>query len=84
MCFLVCACSDPEWMAHYELLVRSILVRPDQPAVIALGHFSPQVQSQHGYVGPELLHNIVAQFYDIPHIRFVRICQLSSARSCLG
>ncbi|KAL7415570.1 hypothetical protein BDY24DRAFT_381553 [Mrakia frigida] len=60
--------NDPEWMAHYELLVRSILVRPDQPAIIALGHFSPQVQSQHGYVGPELLHNIVAQFYDIPHI----------------
>lgn len=70
--------NDPEWMAHYELLVRSILVRPDQPAVIALGHFSPQVQSQHGYVGPELLHNIVAQFYDVPHIRSVQapVCAL--------
>lgn len=32
--------SDPEWLAHFELLVRSILVRPDQPAVIILGHFA--------------------------------------------
>lgn len=65
------ASSEPEWMSHFELLVRSILVRPDQPAVIVLGHFAPQVQAQHGYVGPELLHTIVSQYYDVPHIRFV-------------
>lgn len=55
-------------MNHFELLVRSILVRPDQPAIITLGHFAPQVQAQHGYVGPDLLHTIVAQYYDVPHI----------------
>ncbi|WVQ97351.1 hypothetical protein IAU59_004462 [Kwoniella sp. CBS 9459] len=63
--------SDPnevQWLAHFELLVRSILVRPDQPAVIILGHFSPQVQAQNGFAGPELLHTVVAQFYDVPHI----------------
>ena len=42
------------------------------PAVIILGHFSPQVQAQNGFAGPELLHNVAAQFYDVPHIRFVR------------
>jgi hypothetical protein len=55
-------------MDHFELLVRSILVRPDQPAVIILGHFSPQVQAQNGFAGPELLHTVVAQFYDVPHL----------------
>jgi hypothetical protein len=55
-------------LSHFELLVRSILVRPDQPAVIILGHFSPQVQAQNGFAGPELLHSLVAQFYDVPHI----------------
>ncbi|ODO07461.1 capsular associated protein [Cryptococcus wingfieldii CBS 7118] len=60
--------NDPEWLSHFELLVRSILVRPDQPAVIILGHFAPQLQAQNGYAGPELLHTVVAQFYDIPHI----------------
>ena len=35
-------------------------VRLHEPAVITLGHFAPQLQTQHGYVGPELLHNIVA------------------------
>lgn len=60
--------SDPDWLSYFELLVRSILVRPDQPAVIILGHFSPQVQAQNGFAGPELLHNAVAQFYDVPHI----------------
>ncbi|WVO17870.1 hypothetical protein L204_105568 [Cryptococcus depauperatus] len=60
--------NDPEWLAHFELLVRSILVRPDQPAVIILGHFSPQIQVQNGFAGPEMLHTIVAQFYDVPHI----------------
>lgn len=50
------------------MLVRSILVRPDQPAVIILGHFSPQVQQAHAFHGPEILHTVVAQFYDVPHI----------------
>jgi hypothetical protein len=63
--------SDPAWLDHFELLVRSILVRPDQPAVIILGHFSPQVQAQNGFAGPELLHTVVAQFYDVPHLRYV-------------
>lgn len=60
--------SDREYLEHFELLVRSLLVRDDKPAVIILGHFSPQVQAQNGYTGPELLHNAVAQFYDVPHI----------------
>jgi hypothetical protein len=60
--------NDQDWISHFELLVRSILVRPEMPAVIILGHFSPQVQAQNGFVGPELLHNVVAQFYDVPHI----------------
>lgn len=60
--------NEPEWLDHFELLVRSILVRPEQPAVILLGHFAPQVQAQNGFTGPELLHDVVAQFYDVPHI----------------
>lgn len=55
-------------MDHFELLVRSILLRPEQPAVILLGHFAPQVLIQNGFAGPELLHDIVAQYYDVPHI----------------
>lgn len=71
--------SDPEWLQHFELLVRSVLVRPEMPAVIILGHFSPQIQAIHGFAGPELLHNVVAQFYDVPHVRYViplRPCDL--------
>jgi hypothetical protein len=63
--------SDPEWLQHFELLVRSVLVRPEMPAIIILGHFSPQIQAAHGFAGPELLHNVAAQFYDVPHIRWV-------------
>lgn len=60
--------NAPEWQEYFELLVRSILVRPDQPAVIILGHFSPQIQALYGYIGPDQLHTAVAQFYDLPHI----------------
>ncbi|ORY28979.1 capsular associated protein [Naematelia encephala] len=60
--------NDPQWLLHFELLVRSILVRPEQPALIILGHFSPQIQAQNGFAGPELLHTVVAQFYDVPHL----------------
>lgn len=60
--------NDKDWLAYFEQLVRSVLVRPEQPAVVILGHFSPQAQAQYGFAGPELLHNAVAQFYDIPHI----------------
>jgi len=60
--------SDDAWLQHFELLVRSLLVRPDSPAVVILGHFSPQKQIEHGFAGPEFLHTVVAQYYDIPHI----------------
>lgn len=60
--------SDPEWLSHFELLVRSILIRPDAPAVIVLGHYSPQQQLSHGFMGPEHLHTVVSHFYDVPHI----------------
>ena len=57
-----------------DLLVRSLLLRPDAPAVIMLGHFAPQTQGEYGFAGPELFHSAVAQFYDIPYLRcaFVR------------
>ena len=51
-------------MDHFEILIRSILIRPDKPAVL-LGHFSPQT---HGSAGPDHWYNIVAQFYDVPHV----------------
>jgi len=36
--------------------------------VLILGHFSPQMQGEHGFAGPDHWHSVVAQFYDIPHI----------------
>ncbi|KAG6914075.1 hypothetical protein DXG01_002551 [Tephrocybe rancida] len=60
--------SDPDMLENFETLVRSILIRPDQPAVLLLGHFSPQAHQTHGYAGPDQTHGIVAQFYDVPHI----------------
>ena len=47
-------------MDHFEILIRSILIRPDKPAV--LGHFSPQTHQTHGFAGADHWHNIVAQF----------------------
>ena len=60
-------------MEYFELLVRSLLDRPDQPAVVILGHFSPQIYDAYGFAGPEHWHNIVAQFYDVPHVRCVSL-----------
>jgi hypothetical protein len=63
--------SDQRGMENFELLVRSLLDRPDQPAVVILGHFSPEIHAVYGFAGPDHWHNIVAQFYDVPHIRYV-------------
>ncbi|KAK0447202.1 hypothetical protein EV421DRAFT_188748 [Armillaria borealis] len=60
--------ADKEMMEHFETLIRSLLIRPDQPAVILLGHFSPQVHESSGFAGPDHWHNVVAQFYDVAHI----------------
>ncbi|KAH9811212.1 hypothetical protein DFH28DRAFT_982543 [Melampsora americana] len=59
---------DQETIATTDLLIRSLLLRQDQPAVILLGHFSPQLQSEHGFAGPEVWHSAVAHFYDVPHL----------------
>lgn len=55
-------------MEMFEILIRSTLLRPDQPAVLLLGHFSPQIHEAHGFAGSDHWHSIVAQFYDVPHI----------------
>jgi hypothetical protein len=60
--------ADQEMLEDFEVLVRSILIRPDEPAVLLLGHFSPEIHTAYGFAGPDHYHNIVAQFYDIPHI----------------
>jgi hypothetical protein len=60
--------TNKQALEHFELLVRTILNRKDAPAVLILGHFSPQSQSAFGYHGPEIQHSMVAQFYDVPHI----------------
>ncbi|OCH90489.1 hypothetical protein OBBRIDRAFT_730676 [Obba rivulosa] len=60
--------NDSVSMDEFELLIRSILIRPDQPAVLILGHFSPQVAQANGFGGPDHWHSLVAQFYDVPHI----------------
>ncbi|KAI0033010.1 hypothetical protein K488DRAFT_78133 [Vararia minispora EC-137] len=60
--------GDKETLDHFELLVRSILLRSDSPAIILLGHFSPQIQQQNGFSGPETWHSVVAQYYDVPHV----------------
>lgn len=60
---------DRETVENFERLIRSVLIREDQPAVVILGHFSPQMHHNVGFGGPEVWHNIVAQFYDVPHVR---------------
>ena len=60
--------SEIQALDHFELLVRSILNRRDSPALLILGHFSPQFQTQFGFYGPEQQHSVVAQYYDLPHI----------------
>ncbi|KAJ7507134.1 hypothetical protein B0H11DRAFT_2271654 [Mycena galericulata] len=60
--------ADQEALDNFEVLIRSILIRPDEPAVILLGHFSPEIHTAYGFAGPDHYHNIVAQFYDVPHI----------------
>lgn len=59
---------EPETISTTDLLLRSLLLRPDQPAVILLGHFAPQFQNEHGFTGPEVWHSAVAHFYDVPHL----------------
>ena len=55
-------------MDHFEILIRSILIRRDKPAVLLLDHFSPQTHQTHGFAGPDHWHNIVVQFNDVPHV----------------
>ncbi|KAL0059458.1 hypothetical protein AAF712_013802 [Marasmius tenuissimus] len=57
-----------EMTDHFEVLIRSLLLRPDTPAVLLLGHFSPQLHKAWGSFGADHYHNVVAQFYDVPHL----------------
>jgi hypothetical protein len=71
-------------LERFEILVRSILMRQDHPAVLILGHFSPQVQREHGFASPDHWHNVVAQFYDLPHIRYDRFYPRGIAKEIIA
>lgn len=51
-----------------EILLRTILQRPEAPAVLVLSTFAPRVQQDYGYLDAEVAHNAVARFYDVPHL----------------
>ncbi|THU85823.1 hypothetical protein K435DRAFT_378757 [Dendrothele bispora CBS 962.96] len=53
---------------NFETLIRSLLLRPSNPAVILLNHFAPQIHEAHGFFGPDHWHSSVAQFYDVPYL----------------
>ncbi len=74
-------CSERQTLDNFELLVRSILLRPDSPAVLVLGHFSTQGHETNGFVGPDHWHSIVSQFYDLPYIRCLHLLLDPSVRS---
>lgn len=60
---------DRQTLENFELLIRSILLRPDSLALIVLGHFSPQVHLQSGgFAGPDHWHSVVAQSYDVVNL----------------
>ncbi|KAH8827127.1 Cap64 protein [Flagelloscypha sp. PMI_526] len=52
---------DNEMMEHFEVLIRSILLRP-RPTCF------PKFTKHMAFAGPDHWHNVVAQFYDVPHI----------------
>lgn len=60
--------NNMEYAIYFEMLIRSLLLRQDHPAVIVLGHYSPQTQEVHTFMGPDTIHTLVSQFYDVPHI----------------
>ncbi|KAG6871862.1 hypothetical protein C0995_015649 [Termitomyces sp. Mi166 len=60
--------TDPDMLENFETLIRSLLLLPSTPAVLLLGHFNPQTHTIYGFAGPDHTHDIVAQFYDVPHI----------------
>ena len=43
---------------QFEILILSLLTRPEDPAVILLGHFSQQTYQVHGYAGPLTQHRL--------------------------
>jgi len=65
---LITSHRDKQKTVNFEYLIRSLLGRPDQPAVIILGHFSPQVFQAWGLTGPEHWHAVIANHYDVPHL----------------
>ena len=59
---------DNKKTINFEYLIRSLLTRSDQPAVIILGHFSPQGFQTWGLTGPDHWHSVIANHYDVPHL----------------
>ena len=62
---------DNIYQAFFDQLLRVLSRFKNQPAIIILGAWSPQVAQDVGYADPQMVHLPIAHYYDIPYISYV-------------
>jgi len=63
---------DNIYQAFFDQLLRVLSRFKNQPAIIILGAWSPQVAQDVGYADPQMVHLPIAHYYDIPYISYVQ------------
>ena len=59
---------DNIYQAFFDQLLRVLSRFKNQPAIVILGAWSPQVAQDVGYADPQMVHLPIAHYYDIPYI----------------
>ncbi|KDN43163.1 hypothetical protein RSAG8_06316, partial [Rhizoctonia solani AG-8 WAC10335] len=53
---------------YFDQLLRIVLEFPNQPAVLVVGAWGPQLSFDTGYMDPSVTHLPAVQYYDVPYI----------------
>ncbi|QRV99524.1 carbohydrate esterase family 16 protein [Ceratobasidium sp. AG-Ba] len=53
---------------YFDQLLRIALEFPNEPAVLVVGAWGPQLSFDYGYMDPSVTHLPAVQYYDIPYI----------------
>ncbi|KAG9101143.1 hypothetical protein FRC06_003321 [Ceratobasidium sp. 370] len=53
---------------YFDQLLRIVLEFPNEPAVLVVGAWGPQLSFDYGYMDPSVTHLPAVQYYDVPYL----------------
>ncbi|OXC65398.1 hypothetical protein C361_02228 [Cryptococcus neoformans Tu259-1] len=65
--------NDVLYETFFDQLLRALSEFQNEPAILILGAWAPQIAQDQGYGDPQVVHSPIALYYDVPYLSMKRV-----------